>query len=251
MNDAFMATLPANVRFSLLRGRSALSIDNLAKAMGYAGASSIQRYQSPDYKEQFLPMRLHEALSKALVGKGAPPITQADVDDLFYWPPRSVAPDTQLVPVLQTGRLPIRFRVGAGTWYEVDNFADEPYGWADIPPRPEIPMDDQWLEQVVGDSFNMRYPEGTLLLVRAGWATDWFKMHGRRVIVQRTRDDGRYIERTVKEIVVTTAGQIELWPRSFNPKWSAPIKYRQNMKETDTVEIVGLVLSATIPEGSP
>lgn len=146
-------------------------------------------------------------------------------------------------------RLPIRFRVAAGSWLEVDDIVDEPFGHQEALPLRGVPLSDQWFEQVVGDSFNMRWPEGTLLHVRSAWALDPFKMHGRRVIVQRKRHQGAMIERTVKEIVVTTTGKLELWPRSYNPQWSKPLKFKDGLKDGDEVEIVGLVESAVIREG--
>jgi hypothetical protein len=145
-------------------------------------------------------------------------------------------------------RLPIRFRVAAGNWMEVDDVVDMPFGFQDALPLRGVPISDQWFEEVVGDSFNMRWPEGTLLHVRAAWAIDPYKMHGRRVIVQRKRAQGALIERTVKEIVVTTGGKIELWPRSYNPKWSKPLQFRDGLKDGDEVEIAGLVEFAVIRE---
>lgn len=159
-----------------------------------------------------------------------------------------MAEGPHVVPVGPVQTLPIRFKVGAGLWHEIDEASQDSYSWEAISPRPDIPLTDQWIEQVVGDSFDMRYPEGTLLHVRAAWAFDPLKLHGRRVIVQRTRDGGALVERTVKEVVITAKDGIELWPRSFNPKWSKPIRFKKGLREDDTVEIVGLVLSATILE---
>lgn len=166
--------------------------------------------------------------------------------------PKSAPPaplDIHVRPVAgSAGRLPIRYRVAAGTWMESDQAADEPLGWADILPRPGIADGDQWAEIVVGDSFNMRFPEGTILHVCSAFGAEPRKMHGKRVVVERVRDGGHLRERTVKEIVVTAAGEVELWPRSFNPKWSEPIKWRAGLRDGDEVKIAGIVLSATLME---
>lgn len=152
------------------------------------------------------------------------------------------------IPIGPIGTLPIRHIVAAGVWREIDEFADEPLGEATIMPRPDIEPGEQWVERVVGDSFDRRYPEGTLLHVRSAFGAEPTKLHGKRVIIERTRDGGHLRERTVKEIVVTAKGEIELWGRSFNPKWSKPIRWKDGLKEGDTVEIVGIVLSSTLLE---
>jgi hypothetical protein len=146
------------------------------------------------------------------------------------------------------GTLPIKHKVAAGVWQEVDAFADEPLGEAPITPRPDIAAIEQWAELVVGDSFDRKYPEGTLLHVRSAFGADPKSLDGKRVIVERTRDGGHLRERTVKEIVVTPKGKIELWPRSHNPRWSKPLAWEDGLKDGDTVEIVGVVLSATLIE---
>lgn len=68
------------VRFKALRNRAGLTLGALASAMGYRGASSIQRFeqvrpQSPPYIEVAIVQRLEAAV----VGLGSPPITTEDV----------------------------------------------------------------------------------------------------------------------------------------------------------------------------
>ena len=60
-----------------LRSRAGLSMAKLAKAMGFKGQSSIQRYLNSDYHLGFRPEML-DRFRKALIGKGNPPITEAD-----------------------------------------------------------------------------------------------------------------------------------------------------------------------------
>lgn len=55
-------------------------MDELARAMGYKGASSIQRYENPDdYKKRYISPDLAAKLLSAIEGKGEPPIRAADV----------------------------------------------------------------------------------------------------------------------------------------------------------------------------
>lgn len=63
-----------------MRERAEMSMDDLARAMGYSRASSIQRYEDPSlYKKEFIAPELVLKMIKALVGKGEPPITAAEV----------------------------------------------------------------------------------------------------------------------------------------------------------------------------
>jgi transcriptional regulator with XRE-family HTH domain len=67
-------------KFRKIRERAGLSMDELAKAMGYARASSIQRYENADeYTKEFIAPELIMKMIKAVVGKGEPPITASDV----------------------------------------------------------------------------------------------------------------------------------------------------------------------------
>src|ERR1035437_1290772 len=71
-----------NNKIVKLRNRSGLSMDELAKAMGYAGQSSIQRYLSPFYEKGFRP-EVARRFYDALIGRGDPPITDADLQVFF------------------------------------------------------------------------------------------------------------------------------------------------------------------------
>jgi transcriptional regulator with XRE-family HTH domain len=71
-----------NNKIAELRERSGLSMDELAKAMGYAGQSSIQRYLSADYEKGFRP-EIARRFHAALIGKGDPPITDQDLQVFF------------------------------------------------------------------------------------------------------------------------------------------------------------------------
>lgn len=70
-------------KFRRLRDRSGLSMDDLAKAMGFRRASSIQRYANPDeYTKEFFAPELALKMIKALVGKGEPPIEAREIWEL-------------------------------------------------------------------------------------------------------------------------------------------------------------------------
>jgi SOS-response transcriptional repressor LexA len=79
--DNTAESITARVR--TLRKRAGLSMAAFAKAVGMAGASSVQRYESPtDYAGGYLKRDLVSAFAKALIGKGNPPIVHAEVWEL-------------------------------------------------------------------------------------------------------------------------------------------------------------------------
>lgn len=70
-------------RMRKLRERTDMSIDDMAKAMGYRGASSIQRYFDADkLKTGYLKRDLVAKIEKVLLGKGVPPITRPEIWEL-------------------------------------------------------------------------------------------------------------------------------------------------------------------------
>src|SRR6476646_10615870 len=76
--DAYQALIKdRQMKITAIRKRSGMSMDELAKAMGYAGQSSIQRYFRPDYDLGFRP-EVAQRFRAALIGKGNPPITDVD-----------------------------------------------------------------------------------------------------------------------------------------------------------------------------
>lgn len=67
--------------FRELRKRAGYqSLAALAPDIGFAGASSLQRYERPDdFADKMMPLHFIHRLVPALVGKGFPPITEDEV----------------------------------------------------------------------------------------------------------------------------------------------------------------------------
>lgn len=85
--------------FRRLREHAGLSLDTLAQAMGYAGASSIQRYEDAgSYKRDYLDRAFVAKLIKPLTGRGDPKITANDVWALAGPEFRSSAPAQAAIP---------------------------------------------------------------------------------------------------------------------------------------------------------
>jgi hypothetical protein len=70
-------------RLVALKARSGLSLSAIAKGAGYGGPSSVQVYFSPSYDPPSLSRGLTIRLTKALVGHGNPPITKAELAELY------------------------------------------------------------------------------------------------------------------------------------------------------------------------
>jgi len=67
-------------RFRALRKRSGMTLGALAKAIGKAAASSLQRYEDPEaFTKAYFPRDLTERFAEVLAGKGEPPISRAEV----------------------------------------------------------------------------------------------------------------------------------------------------------------------------
>jgi transcriptional regulator with XRE-family HTH domain len=148
-----------------------------------------------------------------------------------------------LPAIPQTQTLPIRYKVAAGAWEAVDEMRDEPLGFDEahkIDAYADVP---QWLERVVGDSYNLKIPDGYLVHVVDAIEIQYRPRHGDTVVVLRSRAQGSFLERSLKEVVITPFG-VELWPRSHNPIHDQPLKYRPGTDEADdvVVQIVGLVV---------
>lgn len=68
-----------------LRERSNLSVRDVAKLVGW-GHSRVQYYEDV-FKKDFIPREIVELLASALVGRGDPPVTEAEVYALAGMPP--------------------------------------------------------------------------------------------------------------------------------------------------------------------
>ena len=141
--------------------------------------------------------------------------------------------------------LPILYEVAAGAWLAQDDLRQGPIGHYQAITVPEFDGYPQWLEQVVGDSMNRLVPPGALLHVVDAVALGYEARHDDLVVVLRTRAQGAFLERSVKQVALTPKGP-EFWPRSFNPRWSAPLEPTDGASDSDDVEVrvVGLVVRA-------
>lgn len=141
--------------------------------------------------------------------------------------------------------LPIRYDVAAGAWKKVDELAEEPIGYyAEAHRIKGYEHWPQWLERVVGDSYDRKIPDGSLVHVVDAIAMGYAPRHGDTVVVVRRSGQGSFLERSLKQVVVAPFG-LELWPQSHNPAWDQPLNFSDGAHDADVeVEIVGKVLRA-------
>ena len=147
-------------------------------------------------------------------------------------------------------QLPVLFTVAAGAWRENDDHNQDHPRMAPAQRLPPYDAWPQWLEEVEGDSMNRMIPPGSLVHVVDTRAMGYEARHGDLVVVLRTRAGGFFQERTIKQVELTPHS-VELWPRSYNEKWSTPLEVSNGAKddETATVAIVGKVVRAYIGFG--
>jgi SOS-response transcriptional repressor LexA len=149
-------------------------------------------------------------------------------------------PSTQLMQSVK--RLPVRYRVEAGPWREVEDLAVS-YGEHDVPVPPRFAGFAQWLEEVVGDSMDRLIQPGRLVHVIDAIDMGYQPADGDIVVVERERAGLR--ERTLKQVEIT-GRRILLCPRSTNPRWQAPLDVSSGLREAEseiTVQVVGLVIA--------
>jgi len=146
-------------------------------------------------------------------------------------------------PRLEPLYLPVRYRVQAGHWIEVD-VAEQDYVAAPhaVAPDPAYESWPQWLELVVGDSVDLEIRPGSYAHVVDAVEMGYAPVDGDFVVVERRRSEGRLRERSIKQIRLT-GRRVELWPRSSNPAWDKPLDLT-HPEEGVEVEIVGLVIGA-------
>lgn len=79
-----MDEMPVSLKLKALRERSGLTMQFLAKACSFRGASSYQRYEDPAlFIREFLPREMLQGVTKAFIGTGDPPITEQEIASLF------------------------------------------------------------------------------------------------------------------------------------------------------------------------
>lgn len=143
----------------------------------------------------------------------------------------------------------VRGVVEAGLWIDSDEMEFPRDEWIPL----EIPSDDRFPHGerfgllVRGNSMNLIYPEGTILVCINPLRLGYEPGNGDHAIVRLRRQDG-LVELTVKEIV-EQEGHWWLWPRSSDPAHQQPIEVGTlNGAEEEAVTIMAVVVNAILPK---
>lgn len=194
--------------------------------MLHTDPSSISRWEND---EQGITLKNAEALSAAL---------GVTVAHLLGSENGTVAPMGTASP---TKAYPIAGEIQAGVWREGSEFDDNDRDYANfsVPPQYRDLVMNAYI--VRGNSMNMVYPNGTLVLVASTIANGITPKDGQRVLVDRRDKDGKH-EATLKKYKLDADGKAWLWPESTSPEHQAPIAYVDD--DTDEVTITGIVAVA-------
>lgn len=103
--------------------------------------------------------------------------------------------------------------------------------------------------EVIGDSMDLVYPQGTILVVVnvIDLGDGWMPEPGDRVLARRVSREGLY-ETTVKEWAVDAQGRAWLVPRSSDPSLMPVPAETPVDADDEPVRVVGLVIGSYKPE---
>jgi SOS-response transcriptional repressor LexA len=213
--------------------RADMSLRELARRVGYAHGSGVQRHLAQIAETLDLEVALKFA--EALQGQGHPPITHREV--MMALTGREVSPSDKRRA--QTS-IPIVGSVQAGHWRpaqqrEADEARSVPYvappAWRSMP---VVAFD------LHGHSMDRVYPAGSVLLAVSYNDIGRDPRPGERVIVQRYRHDE--VEASCKELR-SGPGGLELWPLSTRPEHQDPLPVSKKGEEVRiTHRVVGAIV---------
>lgn len=135
----------------------------------------------------------------------------------------------------------VKAEIQAGAWNEALYWPDDK--WYPVPVFDDV-LDIEELEgfKVVGDSMDLIYPPGSVVICRRFNPLRHIPPVGKRVVIQR-RDMNGLIEATVKLLVQDERGEAWLVPESTNPAHQRTA-FRTNGDGDDDTEIVGVVIAS-------
>ena len=221
--------LPVTEALKALRERAGLSMDRLAHACGYKGASSYQRYENPAmYNKPWLPLQLVARVADALTGLGQPPIAREEVLALAGIQAAGAGPHAELAPAL-----PVQGEIELAKAAELPGNNAFPrdlpvYGVAiggtegdfsfngtvvDYVRRPPMlsRIGNAFGVYVIGDSMSPRFDHGDLVFVHPGRPPQ----PGNDVIVELHGEHGEPGPCYIKRLVRRSADRVQL--AQFNP----------------------------------
>lgn len=210
--------MPAAAQLKRIRERSGLSMADVAKAVGFRGASSYQRYEDSGlFTKKYIPLDLAEKLARVLAGRGIPPIERDEIMTLAG--SAAARPIPRMIQVVGY--------VGAGAEvFSIDDHA-KGAGLEEV----ECPWDglapSTVAVRVRGDSMAPAYYDGDLIFYEQNH-TDIVHLLGKECVVALA--DGRKFIKTLRR---TQSGQWYLHSHNAEPilgveiEWAAKVKLIQ------------------------
>jgi len=146
---------------------------------------------------------------------------------------------TGVVPIeLEQTGLPVVGRIQAGHWLDVTVLEPQTEEFLPVARDPRYPRVRQYALQVLGDSMNIMFPEGSYVTC-IDFAESGLPLRDHMVVhVERRINGGQLVEITLK-VVETHAGRTCLVPKSTNPAWF-PYYIDASAEDTEVV-VKGLV----------
>lgn len=213
--------LVMRIRLREFRDRAGMTLEAMAERSGFS-VSQLSRWESGASN---IPSERLPVLAAAY---------QCRIADIFD---EDESPYLQLGPTLQ-----VKGAVAAGVWLEAREEPED--DWRSFTGRPDVvaPIRDRFGLQVEGDSMNDLYPPGTIVECVSFLGGAEIES-GRRVIVERVREDGER-EVTVKEYIRGDDGAEWLMPRSSNPAFQTPYKVGERDQGIAEVRILAVVVAS-------
>lgn len=155
----------------------------------------------------------------------------------------------------------IRGEVQAGQWKEATEWPREDWVPTYMPPNPFYEKMNPFALKVKGDSMNLMFPDGSIVVAVNYTELGRNPEDGECVVTIRRDPLTDCFEATLKIVQIRDDGSVLLWPRSNNPDFVKPIQlprmtlnYQGNGQDGDTssapdIMIQSLVISANTAVG--
>lgn len=183
---------------------------------------------------------VHE-VTIANLARGKSKLTQEWMEklaDIFGVSPAEIAWDP---PARGLRRIRVKGALQASAWSENHEWEEDQQYDVMIPDDDELRGLKLYAAEIRGDSMNLRYPAGTVVII-SDIKRGFDKVsEGQRYHVRHTRADGM-VEETIKTLVADPEGRYWLKPESSNPEFQAWLAIDgQNGEDGEMIEIVGRV----------
>ena len=195
-------------RLKALRARTGLSTHDIARALGYASASSYHKYERPAaQKARPIPIDIVRRLVPLFRGRGDPPVTEEEMlalTDLGTALPKSVVAE-YMSPTVDDGKglLVVRYRVEPGV-FTAHAIGGRQYGASRIGASAEYDVQKQFVVVCVNGP-DTWYKKGTQLHCVEPTEFPMSAMRKKHVVVAAPYKGGELAEIVVAQVTTVEA----------------------------------------------